>query len=207
MKIADGEVAIFRNFKSLNLLNLLRLQSEILTLEFALDEHRHKDDKSSEKIPLHREGEEEFEVPRGDLSKAFWYMKLASDKDCVNNQQYLYILELGNKLKEYSATSSLSVALSPAANVFNLTDDLLVQFAQLNKISKPSQSELFCLLKWLDEHPFIPTPSAEKNPYDRDPDDYVYLTPEDNETNIIPDPIFKLYDRYIQRTMPVRVFL
>ena len=81
------ELAIFRRFSELNLINLLRLQAELQDLEHQLDEARREDSSSDNEN-------------RQKNAKDFWHMR---DKhEDGTSSQYEVLIEIGKKLDEYS---------------------------------------------------------------------------------------------------------
>lgn len=85
------EVAIFRKFNHLSMMNLLRLQSELQDLEQQLEDTREEDRNSTD--PIRKEYEFSFRVMK----------QYAEDPDSI---QYELLLEIGNKLEEYCRTPS-----------------------------------------------------------------------------------------------------
>lgn len=85
------ETAIFRRFRQLNMLHLLRLQAELHTLEDELFEVIQEDQQSDD-------------LDRKDYSRNFFLLKRCAEqalegKDC---EQYELLKEIGGKLNEYS---------------------------------------------------------------------------------------------------------
>jgi len=82
----DGDFAIFRRFAALNAKNLLYLQAEIVNLENDL-------------ILLERENEESGDMDL--LEHQIWVAKLMAAPE-GQNQQWKKVLEIREKLNEYS---------------------------------------------------------------------------------------------------------
>lgn len=82
----DNSIAIFRRFDDINMLNLLSLQAEIFDLQNCFKLQCQIDDNSTDP------NKQEF-------SKYFLGLHRSKGKD---NQQYAMLLELREKMKEYS---------------------------------------------------------------------------------------------------------
>ncbi|OHE91159.1 hypothetical protein CORC01_13535 [Colletotrichum orchidophilum] len=80
------EVAIFRKFGYLSMMNLLRLQSELQELEQQLEDTREEDRNSTD--PIRREYESSFRTMK----------QYAEDSDSI---QYELLIEIRKKLEEY----------------------------------------------------------------------------------------------------------
>ena len=81
------EIAMFRSFKELNVITLLRLQAELQDMEGQLRDIREEDQKS------------------GDASRENYVKDFGLMRDCVDegdHEQYDLLLDIGRKLKEYS---------------------------------------------------------------------------------------------------------
>lgn len=108
MALAENELAIFRNFKKLNILSLLQLQAEILVLESDLEYIRDKDDNSHEEITIpFPSGEGDLAVgsktyQRRMFSSCMLEMQRVARNDPKQCTQYMKMVELRNKLQEYS---------------------------------------------------------------------------------------------------------
>jgi hypothetical protein len=102
MGVANGEVAIFRNFNGLNLLTLLRLQSELTNLEYELERYRNEDETDDSDILISDEGDPEIRVRVREYSESFLKMSLAAEKEPNNAAQYFKLIEVQQKLREYS---------------------------------------------------------------------------------------------------------
>jgi hypothetical protein len=82
------EIAIFRRFSSLNMLNLLSLQAELVDLEVELKDVVLEDEHSDDPERRH-------------FSVDFWKLRRASDHE--SNLQCQVLLRIRNKLNEYSS--------------------------------------------------------------------------------------------------------
>jgi hypothetical protein len=82
-----GELAIFRRFSQLNLQSLLYLQAELTHLEADLKRFAERD---------------HADPDRADYAKYWWFM--AQSKDDEEKDQWDKVLQIREKLKEYSTT-------------------------------------------------------------------------------------------------------
>ncbi|KAK3682852.1 hypothetical protein B0T22DRAFT_445021 [Podospora appendiculata] len=198
MTIADNELAIFRNFKNLNVLSLLHLQAEIILLEDDLKKLRNDDDNSDEVIavPFPGSGEED-DV---EMIKAAYYQRKQftgcfKDMQRVANhspEMCLQLEKLGQirkKLQEYN--------------------EMLLQFSKICELEKPDDIELLTLKEWVlghrrvgikEERCFLKPP--ENTTYiSHDVDDYVLIQKPDPEKDIIPYFILSLYHKLVGKRL------
>lgn len=87
-----GELAIFRRFGKLNLQNLLYLQAELTHLEKDLDELVERD---------------KLDTSREFYTKDWWSLAESSDNE-EDQEQWDKVLQIREKLKEYSKSSHFS---------------------------------------------------------------------------------------------------
>jgi len=108
MALAENELAIFRNFKKLNILSLLQLQAEIIVLEDDLEYIRDKDDNSEEEVEVpYPRGEGNLDLhsikyKRKMFSSCMQEMQRVARSDQTKCRQYVKLVELQTKLREYS---------------------------------------------------------------------------------------------------------
>lgn len=108
MALAENELAIFRNFKNLDILSLLHLQAEILILESDLESIRNKDDNQDEAIEIpYASGEGDLAIEsatykRRLFSSCIVMMQRVARNDPNQCKQYMKMVELRTKLREYS---------------------------------------------------------------------------------------------------------
>ncbi|KAF1812830.1 hypothetical protein P152DRAFT_435035 [Eremomyces bilateralis CBS 781.70] len=157
------ELAVFRKFNDLNAISLLSLQAELVLLR---DEY-HNICESDEKDG--RPYSRNFE-------------KLFQSKDDVTNDQYLQLLKIREKMKEYNA--------------------FLLQVASIRNIHKPRASDLEKLQEWLRDpkggNRFLAENEAFtwSNEYKTDFATLATSTPDDDIfTNWLVSSLVKLYHR------------
>lgn len=86
----SGELAIFRRFSKLNLQNLLYLQAEITHLEKGLEDLAERDFANASLPPYHND---------------WWYLANPHEAD-PEKEQWMKVLEIRQKLKEYSTAEN-----------------------------------------------------------------------------------------------------
>ncbi|KAK4443523.1 hypothetical protein QBC34DRAFT_416909 [Podospora aff. communis PSN243] len=188
MALAENELAIFRNFKQLNILSLLQLQAEILVLQDDLEYIRNTDDNSSEEItiPYARPdrdsdlGVDSITYHRKMFSSCMVEMQRVAKNDPNQCTQYMKMMELRSKLQEYN--------------------DLLLQFSNVCKLKGPNEIELMSLKYWTLTRitdrtmPFMKPPeSLAYRSYDLD--DYVLIQKPNLKTEIIPAVALRCYSQ------------
>jgi hypothetical protein len=110
MLFAENELAVFRNFKELNILCLLQLQAEIILLQSDLDSIRINDDRSDETIAIpylnpdrgFPDAVSAVQYQRKMFSSCFADMQQVYRSDPSQCPQYYKLLQLRAKLQEYS---------------------------------------------------------------------------------------------------------
>jgi hypothetical protein len=108
-----SELAIFRRFSKLNLQNLLYLQAELTLLEKDLDELVERDKTNPN---------------RGFYTKDWWSLAESSD-DEEGQEQWDKVLQIREKLKEYSTTSiSFFCRMSPDFPLAQVKPPILIIF-------------------------------------------------------------------------------
>jgi hypothetical protein len=128
------DIAIFRKFGLLNMINLLRLQAELHDLEQQLEDVWVEDRDSGDQI-------------RSLYGVSFRLMRqYAEDGDST---QYDLLVEIGKKLNEYSIrTSCTEILQSQSANT--PADEALQHVLSLDKAARPTKSDLEFFRVWLD---------------------------------------------------------
>lgn len=97
--------AIFRRFQDLNMINILRLQAEIQDLERELEQTRSEDAGSGDAV----------------RSKYVTDFRLMRDwKDSGDSEQYDILVNIGEKLQEYSEFDPREACKSQATHVDHL---------------------------------------------------------------------------------------
>ena len=84
-------MSIFRRFGELNVQNILFLQAELAYLEDQLDQIRREDGESNEKSTREK----------GNLMQSFYALRQAHEDD-QSSEQYATVLQIQDKLKQYS---------------------------------------------------------------------------------------------------------
>ncbi|KAK3305242.1 uncharacterized protein B0T15DRAFT_191821 [Chaetomium strumarium] len=186
MIVADNELAVFRNFKELNILCLLQLQAEISVLKSDLDSIRIKDDNNNEPIDIpyvnqelgFPEGVRALQYQPELFSSCFADMQQVYRSNPSHCPQYYKLLQLRAKLKEYNK--------------------LLLQFDQVCKMKQPEEIELLSIQKWTFErivnNKFMKGPEGlAYRPSDLDR--YVLVQKPDEEKDIFPPFLLHWYTR------------
>ncbi|UPK95570.1 hypothetical protein LCI18_006505 [Fusarium solani-melongenae] len=95
------ETAIFRRFRQLNMLHLLRLQAELHSMEDELREVIQEDQQSDD-------------VDRKDYSRNFFLLKDCAEQE-KDSEQYGLLQQIGDKLSEYNTALSAARAVEGLA--------------------------------------------------------------------------------------------
>ncbi|KAI8712698.1 hypothetical protein NCS52_01368600 [Fusarium sp. LHS14.1] len=95
------ETAIFRRFRQLNMLHLLRLQAEIHSLE-------------DELLEVIQEDQESDDPDRKDYSRNFFLLKRYADQG-KDSEQYELLKQIGEKISEYNTALSAAGAVEGLA--------------------------------------------------------------------------------------------
>jgi len=124
------EAAIFRRFSSLNMLNLLSLQAELIDLQVQFRDIWAEDEDSPD-----------------DTEKAFstYFHKLRNSED---SHQLMMLLDIRKKLYEYSMFG-VSHPLAIDEQSLTHTDAALLQASQVQRLSAPEYADLRFLRQWL----------------------------------------------------------
>ncbi|KAK3332691.1 hypothetical protein B0T19DRAFT_457580 [Cercophora scortea] len=205
MTIADNDLAIFRNFKSLNVLCLLQLQAEITILEDDLTRLRDKDDKSENhdvvEVPFpesgpgdetSRNGVEKISFvsyQRNQFTGCFKDMQRVAAYDPEMCLQFERLGEIRKKLQEYN--------------------EMLLQFSKICELKKPDSLGLLDLKEWVFNHQRAGTterrcflkPPEIKTFITSNVDDYVLIQKPDPEKDIVPHFILSLYHRIFKKRL------
>lgn len=132
------EVAIFRRFGALNAQNLLFLQAELVRLEDELQSIREDDAQSAD-------------LEKKQSHQSWRSLVLAHEQDEGANSQWRKVLEIRDKLKEYSTfpttTDSYRGGTKPPTNP--TLDAALLEYRELCKLQTPNQRSLEALREWL----------------------------------------------------------
>lgn len=88
------EMAMYRRFRGLNSRNLLYLQAELVMIEKKL-------------LALERSDAASSDEDRKQYSRDYAYLLMLAEDDSMN-EQYKLIIEMRDKLKEYSTSHMLS---------------------------------------------------------------------------------------------------
>ncbi|KAF4437647.1 hypothetical protein F53441_12982 [Fusarium austroafricanum] len=130
------ETAIFRRFRQLNMLHLLRLQAELHGME----------DELLEVI----EGDQKSDVPhRKDYSRSFFLLQrfAGQGKDADDSEQYELLLGIGNKLQEYNTALANANAVaglsSPEKRPLKFLQRWIRLLGQDEPVSQGTQSSNF----------------------------------------------------------------
>ena len=142
------EVAIFRRFGALNAQNLLFLQAELVRLEDQLQSIREDDAQSAD-------------LEKKQSHQSWRSLVLAHEQGDASTSQWQKVLEIRDKLKEYSMSppglpsqfqSIGEVSPKPPTQPITnppASDAALLEYRELCKLQTPNQRSLEALREWL----------------------------------------------------------
>ena len=128
-----SETAIFRSFKELNMMNLLRLQAELHDMEHQLQDIRDEDAQSGDPVRV---------------SYALDFRSMRDWKETGDSLQYDLLESIGAKLEQYSL-DPLHILDHLPKNANKLSDAALSQALELSNAQTPTRRELEFLRRWL----------------------------------------------------------
>lgn len=129
----NPETAVFRSFRELNMITLLRLQAELHDLEYQLRDIRDEDSQSGDRI-------------REDYVRDFRLMR--DYKEEGDSLQHDILVAVGEKLREYSESRLEKQAISLGPNSISI-DEALSQARELFKFRNPDRQDVQFLREWL----------------------------------------------------------
>ena len=121
-----SETAIFRSFKELNMMNLLRLQAELHDMEHQLQVIRDEDAQSGDPVRV---------------SYALDFRSMRDWKETGDSLQYDLLESIGAKLEQYSL-DPLHILDHLPKKANKLSDAALSQALELNNAETPTRREL-----------------------------------------------------------------
>ena len=124
------DIAIFRRFGSLTMLNLMRLQAELLAIE--------------EKLRL---VQAEISISKDpDINSYCQDFQKINNPKLANNELLSLMEDSCQKLEQYSKSRCM---VEGNLKLMCFSDNLLLQAAQVTKLSKPNKASLKFLREWL----------------------------------------------------------
>ncbi|KAL8993953.1 MAG: hypothetical protein Q9169_005959 [Polycauliona sp. 2 TL-2023] len=129
------DLAMFRRFQKLNMKSLLGMQAEILHLESELAEIEREDVRSGEKS-------------RSLLHESVFNLK--ESHGSPHDTQWSKVLEVREKLEQYSKLGATSSPWSADTKTFGSKDKALVLYSRVQALPDPCDRDLHTLQEWLD---------------------------------------------------------